>query len=334
MVDEHTEVLRTPGGEEPFGSDVVTQFNDALFRCKKKHKIREVPTPEPALEAPVADTHIHLAMMRDPALVIARAAVYGIGFLCCMADPASAADVVYSQIDSWFAEAEERLRSIAPESDAQLPAYRISCGVHPHDARKYDAAMEAQLLEYWKDPRTGCVGELGLDFHYDFSPRETQREVFARQVELMHQTGLPLTLHQRESHDEALVIMDEVGFPEAGTILHCFNLGTKELMPWVERGCYIAVGGAVTFGSSEDLRDALVHIPRDKFLFETDGPFMAPAPFRSVECGADLTIFTAEFIAEQLGFEPGPERESFLRDVYNNSLSLLNREVTPWQSVS
>lgn len=332
MTEQVNREALTPGGQQPFGSDVITQFNDALFRTKKKHKIVDVAGLEPTLEAPVADTHIHLAMMRDPALVIARAAVHGVGFICCMADPASAADVVYSQIDAWFEEAAQRVEEIAPGCGAPLPAYRISCGVHPHDARMYTPDMERELLAYWKDPRTSCVGELGLDFHYDYSPRDVQREVFARQVELMHETGLPLTLHQRESHDEALDIMDEVGFPEAGTILHCFNLGTKELMPWVERGCYIAVGGAVTFGSSDDLRDALAHIPRDKFLFETDGPFMAPAPFRSCECGAEHTTFTAAYIAAQLGLEPGEERQAFLEDVYANSLGLLNREATAWQS--
>lgn len=330
--DAGNKEARTPGGDTPFGSDVVTQFDDALFRTKKKHKIRTVPAPQPALEAPVADTHIHLAMLRDPAKSIVRAAVHGVSFIGCMADPASAADVVYDQIDSWFAHAEDYLKRIDPESTATLPAYRISCGVHPHDARLYTPEMEQQLLAYWRDSRTSCVGEIGLDYHYDFSPREVQREVFARQVELMHETGLPLTLHLREAHDDALGIMDEVGFPEAGTILHCFNLGVEELMPWVERGCYIAVGGAVTFGSSERLREALSSIPRDKFLFETDGPFMAPTPFRSVECGPDLIVFTAAYIAEQLGYAPGEERARFLSDVYYNSVELLNREVTPWQS--
>lgn len=322
----------TPGGEEPFGSDVVTQFGDALFRAKKKHKIVEVPAPDPALEAPVADTHVHLSMMRDPALVIARAAVHGVGFICCMANPASGADVVYSQIDRWFEDAAALLTEVAPGVDVPLPAFRIACGVHPHEARLYTPEMEAQLLAFWKDPRTCCAGEIGLDYHYDHSPRDVQQSVFRRQVELARETGLPIALHLREAHDEALEIMDEMGFPDAGTILHCFNLGSSVLAPWVERGCHVAVGGAVTFGSSDELRAALPDIPRDKFLLETDGPFMAPAPFRSVECGSDLLVFTAQYIAQQLGYEPGAARRAFLEETYANSLALLDREVSVWQS--
>lgn len=321
----HSEPL-TAGGHEPFGSDVLAGFSDTVFRTKKKHKLREVPAPAPALEAPVADTHVHLSMLRNPALSLARAAAHGIGFLCCISNPYDDADLVYSQIDSWFTEAQELLGAIGAPAGATLPAYRIACGCHPHDAQYFDAEMEARLREHLRDPRTCIVGEVGLDFHYDYSPRPVQREVFRRQIAIAHEMGLPIALHLREAHDEALEIMDEEGFPEAGTILHCFNLGADVLGPWVQRGCYIAIGGAVTFGSSQETRDALPLIPQDRLLFETDGPFMAPTPFRGCECGPEHTIFTAEFIASELGHAPGHAREAFLAQVYNNTLGLLNRE--------
>ena len=88
-----------------------------------------------------------------------------------------------------------------------------------------------------------AVGEIGLDYHYDLSPRETQREVFRAQIRLAKEAGLPIALHMREAHDDGFAILEEEGFPEAGTLLHCFNLDAAELFRWVEAGCYIAFGG-------------------------------------------------------------------------------------------
>ena len=331
MSEDATNIVLTPGGQEPFGSDVVTLFDDAAFRTKKKHKVIDVDPPQSALEAPVADSHVHLAMLRDPGISVARAAVWGVDFICCMADPASAAHVVYAQIDSWFAQAGAHLKRWGA-ADVAAPAYRIACGVHPHEARHYTPEMEERLLAYWKDPRTCCVGEIGLDYHYDFSPRPVQQDVFRRQLALAHETGLPVALHLREAHDDALRILDEEGFPEAGTILHCYTLGPEEAVPWIERGCCVAFGGAVTFKSSDDVRAALHVVPRDKLLFETDGPFMAPEPFRRVECGPDHIVFTAAAIAEYLGCVPGEDRAQLLQDVHENTVNLLGREATPWQN--
>ena len=324
--------LATPGGEEPFGTDAAGGFADAAFRAKKKHSLREVAPPEPALEHVLSDTHVHLAMLRDPARALARAAVHRVGFLCCISDPTGDADVVYSQIDEWARQAADVLPCIAPDVGVSVPHVRIACGCHPHEARLYDDAVEARLVRHLKDPRTCCVGEIGLDYHYDHSPRPVQRDVFARQLRLAHETGLPVSLHLREAHDDALDIMDDIGFPEAGVILHCFNLGPDELAPWVQRGCYVAVGGAVTFASSDALRQALPRIPRNRLLFETDGPYMAPAPFRGCECGSDHVVFTAARIAAELGIEPGPLRKDFLSEVFANAVSLLDRKATPWQN--
>ena len=105
-----------------------------------------------------------------------------------------------------------------------------------------------------KDPRVAALGEIGLDYHYDFSPRDDQREAFRRQLRLAKEAGLPVALHLREAHDEALAIMREEGFPEAGTLLHCFNLDWATLEPWVEEGCYVAFGGALTFKNADDTR--------------------------------------------------------------------------------
>jgi TatD DNase family protein len=212
-----------------------------------------------------------------------------------------------------------------------IPSIRVAAGCHPHHARHYSKDAQARLLDCASNHLTCAIGEVGLDFHYDFSPREAQREAFRRQVGVAHATGLPLILHLREAHEEALAIMDEEGFPEAGTLLHCFNLGADVLAPWVERGCYIAFGGPLTFKKSDDVRSAALQVPRNRIVTETDAPYMTPEPMRGMECSPEHTIFTAERLAAVFSCEPGEDRRQFLAEVYQNALDLLGREPTAWQ---
>ena len=182
-----------------------------------------------------------------------------------------------------------------------------------------------------KDPRVAALGEIGLDYHYDFSPRDDQREAFRRQLRLAKEAGLPVALHLREAHDEALAIMREEGFPEAGTLLHCFNLDWATLEPWVEAGCYVAFGGALTFKNADDTREAAARVPADRLLTETDAPYMTPEPMRGMTCLPDHVLFTAERLAEACGRAPGTQREEFLARLMDNARELLDRPATAWQ---
>ncbi|WP_139650819.1 TatD family hydrolase [Raoultibacter phocaeensis] len=212
-----------------------------------------------------------------------------------------------------------------------MPRVRIAAGCHPHNAKHYDDALEAELYRLLADPRTCAVGEVGLDYHYDFSPRADQIAVFRRQIALAHETRLPLVLHLREAHEEAYRIMTEEGFPEGGVLLHCFNLDWDTLAPWLDKGCYAAFGGSLTFKKSDDTREAARRMPLGRILTETDAPYMTPEPMRGMECGPDHVIFTAERLAEVRGCETGPAKLEFLADIYRNALDLLNREPTAWQ---
>ncbi|GAA6487869.1 TatD family hydrolase [Gordonibacter urolithinfaciens] len=212
-----------------------------------------------------------------------------------------------------------------------MPRVRIATGCHPHNAKHYDDALEAVLRERLADPRTAAVGEIGLDFHYDFSPRDDQRSAFRRQLRVAKECGLPVILHVREAHDEALAIMRDEGFPEAGTLLHCFNLDWDVLEPWVEAGCYVAFGGPLTFKKGDDTREAAARVPADRLLTETDAPYMTPEPLRGTVCGPEHVIFTAERLAEVRGCAPGEERAALLRRLLENARSLLDREPTVWQ---
>ena len=204
-------------------------------------------------------------------------------------------------------------------------------GCHPHNARYYDDGLEAELRRLLADPRVAALGEIGLDYHYDFSPRDDQRAAFRRQLRLAKECGLPVALHLREAHDEALAIMRDEGFPEAGTLLHCFNLDWPALEPWIAEGCYVAFGGALTFKASEGTREAAARVPANRLLTETDAPYMAPEPMRGTSCGPAHVVFTAERLAEARGCEPGEERAAFLEQLMQNARGLLDRSATDWQ---
>ena len=341
---------------------------DFVFRNSKG---KAKPAPQLPAGVPVADTHVHLNMLPDPGLAIARAAHHGLRFLCCMTDPAeepqalgedstiwSAAEA-YAAAQSWL----DRARSMLDEMEGTatpLPRLRFACGVHPHNARLWHGARE-ELLELLHDPLTCCLGEIGLDYHYDFSPREDQRAVFAEQLRLAHETGLPVSLHLREAHGDALQILRQEGVPQAGCILHCFNLGPQELAPFLELGCYVALGGPLTFRKSWYTRLACRDVPVERLLTETDAPYMAPEPLRGTECEPAQTVYTLRMlldcfgfagqeraqeiaqpraidiengaVAPKLGVPPQPHMDegAFAEQVYRNAVDLLDRAPTAWQ---
>ncbi|HIS40694.1 MAG TPA: TatD family hydrolase [Candidatus Aphodovivens avistercoris] len=212
-----------------------------------------------------------------------------------------------------------------------MPRVRFAVGCHPHNAKHYDDALELKLRELLVDPRVSAVGEIGLDYHYDFSPREDQRTAFRRQIRVAKEAGLPLVLHVREAHDDAFAILQDEGFPEAGTLLHCFNLDWAELERWVDVGCYVAFGGPLTFKKADEVRDAAARVPQDRLLTETDAPYMTPEPLRGAVCGPEHVVFTVEKLCEVRGLSRGEEREAFLNALMANARGLLDREPTPWQ---
>jgi TatD DNase family protein len=193
--------------------------------------------------------------------------------------------------------------------------------VHPHNAKDFTPAVEALMRELAGNPLTCAVGEIGLDYHYDYSPREVQREVFRRQLELANELALPAVIHLREAHDDGLEILREVGSPPAGCILHCYNLGAEPMRPFLEMGCYVSFAGPVTFKKSEEIREAASLVPADRILTETDCPFMAPEPFRGRKNEPAYTVFTAARIAEARAEELG----GFAAAAYANALRVLDQ---------
>jgi len=153
-----------------------------------------------------------------------------------------------------------------------------SVGVHPHDAAKAGDETFARLAELAAHPKVVAIGEIGLDYHYDLSPREVQRRVFARQLELAAAAGKPVAIHTREAWQDTMDIL-RANATGAG-IIHCFTGSAREAEQALALGFHLAFGGVLTFPKAESVREAARITPGDRLLVETDCPYLAPAPHR------------------------------------------------------
>jgi TatD DNase family protein len=171
---------------------------------------------------------------------------------------------------------ESSLEALALAS--RFPEVHATVGLHPHEA-KHGVDSITDLLDGTGGARPVAVGECGLDFHYDHSPRDDQRAAFAHQIELANRLGLPLVIHTREAWDDTFAILDAEGVP-ARTVFHCFTGGPGEAARCLDRGAYVSFSGIVTFPGAQDVRDAAAVVPLARTLVETDSPYLAPVPNR------------------------------------------------------
>jgi TatD DNase family protein len=178
-------------------------------------------------------------------------------------------------------------------------------GVHPHDAKLFDDAAERLLLSLVEQSkRVIAWGEIGLDYHYDHSPRETQREVFRHQLRLARGQKLPVVIHSRDADEDTIGILREElsGYERAG-VLHCFGGSLAMAQEAIELGFFISFAGNLTFKKADNLRDVAVHLPLDRLLIETDCPYLTPVPFRGKRNEPSRVIETAGCLAEIHGKE-------------------------------
>lgn len=179
-----------------------------------------------------------------------------------------------------------------------------TAGVHPHDVAKARDEDFAVVASYLSHPRVVSLGEIGLDYHYDFAPRELQIRRFEEQLTLAKTANLPVMLHTREAHSDTLACLDEIGLPERGGVVHCFTGTPAEAKDYLDRGMYLSIPGVVTFKgkSSEPLREAVRDIiPLERMFIETDSPYLAPVPYRGKRNEPAYVVETAAKIAELRG---------------------------------
>ena len=225
-------------------------------------------------------------------------------------------------------------KKILKSCDFETPAVRIACGVHPHNAKLYDDGIEVELIERLADPRIGALGEIGLDYHYDLSPRDAQRRVFCRQIEIAKELELPIALHLRggedpqadNAHAEAFAILYEMDALGPRTLLHCCALPPDELRPWIEADCFVAYGGALTFKNADAAREGAKLVPTNRLMLETDSPYMTPEPMRGATCTPAHVVFTAACLAETRGIASGEERRAFLQQLHDNTVGFYTRD--------
>ncbi|HVJ95103.1 MAG TPA: TatD family hydrolase [Labilithrix sp.] len=194
-------------------------------------------------------------------------------------------------------------RDLAPARAAvglakRLPA-RIGAavGVHPHDAVTLDDAAHAELEQLAKEPEVVAVGEIGLDYHYDHSPRDTQREVFARLVHLARAVKKPIVVHTRSAAADTLEILEREGARDVGGVIHCFSEDRAFAARALDLGFDISFSGIVTFKSSAAIQDVAQWAPLDRILVETDSPYLAPVPLRGKPCEPAYVVHTARRVA-------------------------------------
>lgn len=189
---------------------------------------------------------------------------------------------------------EDSMRAAA-FAQAQPFAY-AAVGVHPHDADTWDDTVRLGLKTLTAEKNVVAIGEIGLDYHYDFSPREKQKQVFEEQMRLAQTQKMPVVIHSREATADTLEILQR--YPDVTGVMHCFSGSAETAKTLLDMGYYIAFGGAITFKNAKKNIDAAKIVPMARLLIETDCPYMTPAPFRGKRNQPAFVRFVAEKMSE------------------------------------
>jgi TatD DNase family protein len=239
----------------------------------------------------LVDSHLHLDMPQfdeDREAVVARAREAGVERM-----------LLVGGVD----EEQGHRRALRVAEALGFPA---SAGVHPHEARLATDAVYDELRGLAKERRIVAIGEIGLDFHYDHSPRDVQREVLRRQLRLAREVGLPVIIHTREADDETATILEQEGARDTGGVIHCFTGGHELARRALALGFYVSFSGIVAFPRAEVVQEVARTLPEDRLLVETDAPFLAPPPHRGKR---NEPAFVVEVARKVAGLRGTPLRE-------------------------
>lgn len=189
----------------------------------------------------------------------------------------------------------------AVELAASYPDVYASVGIHPHNAGEADRDVYEQLRELSASPKVVAYGEIGLDYAKKYAPMDIQQRAFAEQLELAKELNLPIIIHDREAHEDTLEMIRQKGPFPAGGVMHCFSGDTALASQLLDAGLYISIPGIVTFKNAAEMQQVVRETPLDRMLLETDGPFLAPVPYRGKRNLPEYLLYTAAAVAELKG---------------------------------
>ncbi len=236
----------------------------------------------------LVDSHCHLdypELARDLPGVLSRARNAGVGAMLTICTRPSGLDKVLALI-------------------ADEPAIFCANGVHPHHAAAEPLYSPAELAAMTDHPKVVGMGETGLDYHYDNSPRDVQQASFRNHIAAARDTGLPLIVHTRDADADTIAILaDEAGKGSFPGLIHCFSTSRELAEKAIEIGFYISLSGLLTFKKLQDLRDIVRDLPQDRLLVETDSPYLAPVPKRGKTNEPSYVAYTAAMLAEVCGLD-------------------------------
>ncbi len=237
----------------------------------------------------LVDSHAHLELpefRKDLEEVIQRAKDSGVEYIF----------TVGTERKDW---------SRALEIAHRYPSVYAILGVHPHNAKEIDSQTYPLLKNLCRDEKVKALGEIGLDFFRNLSPREVQLKGFREQIGLAKELGLPIVVHDREAHQETLEILKTEKAEACGGVIHCFSGDYEMAKECIDRGFYISIPGSITFKNAERFREIVRKLPLDCLLIETDSPFLSPEPFRGKRNEPSFIPYTARKIAEvkRISFE-------------------------------
>lgn len=236
----------------------------------------------------LVDTHCHLDLHyfpQGPDDALARAAAAGVGGFVVVGVG----------------------RDLAPARNAVALARArpgfvgAAVGIHPHDATTWSDAAHAELDALAREPAVVAVGEIGLDYHYDHSPRDVQRAVFARLVALAREVKKPIVVHTREAAADTLDVLATEGARDVGGVIHCFSEDRAFAERALDLGFDLSFSGIVTFKGAKSVHEVAAWAPIDRVLVETDSPYLAPVPLRGKPCEPAYIVHTARRVAELRG---------------------------------
>jgi TatD DNase family protein len=250
-------------------------------------------TPNTQNPTPLWDTHCHLNhedYARDLSDVLRRAQYASVSHIVCASY-----------------DLESSLRAVELAGENRMIS--ASVGVHPHDADTFSPEIEDRLKALASEEKVVAIGETGLDYYRDLSPRDAQQAAFRRHIRLAVELDLPLIIHSRDAQQDVIRILAEEGLPPRGVVMHCLPSDPEFAGKSLEMGCYVGIGGPVTFQNAGTLREIVAGVPLDRLLLETDAPYLTPHPYRGKRNEPSYLPLVAEKIAEIKAITPAEVAE-------------------------